>query len=368
MRRGSPSGRVEAESLAVGRRFAGPARGAGLLLISLFGLVATPRELVPWGCAVLVLVVAGGVADCLPGFTGHGASLALVLAVARVAAISLLTQGWGAQPNLWAVTALTTTAITVQWEWSWTVAAPVTVGLLAIHVAVTGLDGSVGTVLRVVLEAGLARLMFGVVRRAGRRVDELRDRRAALERAEVLALARRRREREYLALLHDTASVTFQLVAARGADRAAVAEYARHDLSVLTGAGGSTPDSVVDLAASLGTVVARVPLTVDTRWRDVPLVPASVALAIVRAVREALTNVARHAGVGTAVLAVHGTGGGVAVEIGDAGAGFRPGDVPPHRRGLRGSVVERRAAVGGRAEISSRPGHGTTVRLVWPDG
>lgn len=366
MRRGSPSGHVEAESLAVGRRFAGPARGAGLLLISLFGLVATPPALVPWGCAVLALVLVGGVADFLPAITGHGAVLALVLAVARVGAISLLTQSWGGQPNLWAVTALTTTAITVQWEWSWTVTVPVTAVLLAVHVAVTGFHGSGGTVLRVVIESAIARLVFVVVRREGRRVDDLRNRRAALERAEVLALARRRREREYLALLHDTASVTFQLVAARGAAPSAVAEYARHDLSVLTGA--STPDSVVDLATSLGAVVARVPLTVDTRWRDVPLLPASAVLAIVRAVRESLTNVARHAGVGTAVLAVRGTGAGVTVEISDAGTGFRPGDVPPHRRGLRGSVVARMADAGGRAEVSSCPGNGTTVRLVWPDG
>ncbi|WP_459712106.1 sensor histidine kinase [Actinophytocola sp. KF-1] len=336
------------------------------MLISLFGLVATPPALVPWGWAVLVLVVAGGVADCLPAATGRGAVLALVLAVARVCAISLLTQNWGPQPNLWAVTALTTTAITVQWEWSWRVAVPVTAGVLAVHVAVTGLAGSGGTVLRVALECALARLMFVVVRREGRRVDDLRTRRAALERAAVLALARRRREREYLALLHDTAAVTFQLVAARGAARAAVAEYARHDLSALTAK--STQDSAVDIAVSLRAVVDRAPLAVGTRWRDVPLVPASVVLAIVRAVREALTNVARHAGVGTAVLAVRGTGDGVTVEISDTGTGFDPGAVPPHRRGLRGSVVERMAAVGGRAEIASRPGAGTTVRLVWPDG
>jgi signal transduction histidine kinase len=98
------------------------------------------------------------------------------------------------------------------------------------------------------------------------------------------------------------------------------------------------------------------------------LVPASVALALVRAVRETLTNVERHAGVRTATLSLRTDGDRVVVDVADAGAGFLPAAVPPARRGLRGSVVERMTAVGGRAEVTSRPGEGTTVRLVWPDG
>jgi signal transduction histidine kinase len=55
------------------------------------------------------------------------------------------------------------------------------------------------------------------------------------------------------------------------------------------------------------------------------------------------------------------------VRVTDAGRGFDVGAVSDHRRGIRGSVVERMAAVGGRAEVTSRPGR-TTVRLEWPSG
>jgi signal transduction histidine kinase len=58
----------------------------------------------------------------------------------------------------------------------------------------------------------------------------------------------------------------------------------------------------------------------------------------------------------------------VLVEIEDAGIGFDPATVPAHRYGLRGSIHERMATVGGRAEIASAPGAGTRVRLEWRDG
>ena len=98
------------------------------------------------------------------------------------------------------------------------------------------------------------------------------------------------------------------------------------------------------------------------------VVRTSVALAFVRAVREALLNVERHAGVDTAVLTVHGRGGRTVVLVADEGVGFLPEQVARSRRGIRGSVVERMDAVGGSAVVTSHPGAGTTVRLVWPDG
>ena len=50
----------------------------------------------------------------------------------------------------------------------------------------------------------------------------------------------------------------------------------------------------------------------------------------------------------------------------DEGVGFDTGSVPQIRLGLRGSILGRMKAVpGGTAEITSRPGHGTTVRIGW---
>jgi hypothetical protein len=286
-----------------------------------------------------------------------------VLACVRVAAVCVAQAQLGGS-GLWALNVLTTTAITLQWEWSPRVTVPVTAGLLAVHVAAVGGDGS--AVLRVVVECALARLAFRLLLGATRRVDELRARRAALERAEAVALERHRRDREYLALLHDTASATFLVVAVNGreTDPAEVAGYARRDLELLSGAPGAAGEGDVDVGASLRAVVERSPLRVDARWEEV-LVPVPVALALVRAAREALLNVERHAGVDRVLVSVAARGGGVEVVVADEGRGFDVAAVAGHRRGVRGSVVERMAAVGGYAEVVSGPG-GTTVRAGWP--
>ncbi|MGW2847066.1 sensor histidine kinase [Streptomyces sp. NPDC001108] len=369
-----PHGSVEARFLASARRLVPPVRGIALVVISVFGLLAVPDESLPLGFALFGLVLMGAGVDCWAGFTGRGAMLSLGFAVLRVAAVCG-TQEWTGGPlNLWALNMLTTTAITLQLEWSPAVAVPVTSGLLAVDLVTVDLasagTGALGTLLpRLVFECLLARLGFVLLRRSAGRVDALRERRSALARAEAASLARHREEREYLALLHDTAASTFLMVTvqAKEMDPAQVAEYARHDLAVLTGtAGGATAqDSTVDLTAALHTVVDRGRLAVDVRAEGTPLVPASVALAFVRAVREALVNVERHAEVGTAVLSVREEGGRVVVAVADHGVGFDPDGVPRSRRGIRSSVVERMVAVGGNATITSRPGAGTTVGLAW---
>lgn len=364
---GSRRGGVEALFLSSARRFAGPVRGVGVVLVSAFGLLAVPGDALPLGFALFGLMAAGAAVDCRAGFSGRTTPLALVLVAVRVVAVCVTVERTGGPANPWALNILTTAVITLQWEWPPKVAVPVTAGLLA--VGLTVLDAGV-LLPRVVIECVLARLGFWLLHRSSRRMDELWEHRSALARAEAMSLARHRQEREYLALLHDTASSTFLLVAVHGEDTEPeqVAAYARHDLAVLTGAAGgpTTQDSLVDLTTSLRAVVARSPLTVDLRCRGESLVPASVALAMVRAVREALTNVERHAGVRAATLSVRIGGDCVVVVLDDAGVGFHPGGVPRSCRGIRSSVVERMAAAGGGATVTSRPGEGTVVRLVWP--
>jgi two-component system NarL family sensor kinase len=350
--------------LAVGRS-AGPVRGIGLALISVFGVLAVPDDALPLGLALCAFVLVGAVVDGAPA--ARGTAVALALAVVR-AGVVCATQPWTASgPNQWALNVLTITAITLQWEWPLKVTVPVTAGLLAVFV-VTG--GAPSLVLRVVVECALARAAFLLLVRSARRVDVLRDRQAALERAELLAAERRRREREYLALLHDTASATFLLVGTGATDPAAVADFARRDLDVLTGATGEPglDDRLVDVGSSLRAVVEQSPLEVDARWDAVPLLPVPVTLALVRAVREAMANVERHAGVREAGLRVAASRDGLTVTVTDRGKGFDPAAVPEHRRGIRGSLEERMAAVGGRATVDSRPGGGTTVELAWPRG
>jgi two-component system, NarL family, sensor kinase len=359
----SRAGQVEAELLVAVSRYAGPVRGASLLVISLFGVLAVPGHASWLGLALLALMVAGTVADFL------SPRLAQVLAVARTAAVCLAQAEFGADSALWALNALTITTITLQWEWPPRATVPVTGALLLLNGAVIGMDDGLTAGLRVVVECVLARLAFLLLRRSSRQVDETRARQAALERDEAVALERRRQEREYLALLHDTAASTFLMVATHGqyADPAEVAGYARHDLTVLTDPARGSGDSDVDVTASLKVIVDRSRLTVHARWETV-LVPASVALAFVRAVREALANVERHADTDTVELSVRDEDNGLEVTVTDAGRGFDAQDVSMHRRGIRGSIVERLAAVGGNATVTSQRGSGTVVRLVWRRG
>ncbi|MBW4718537.1 sensor histidine kinase [Saccharothrix obliqua] len=347
-------GQVEAEFLAAVGRLVGPVRGVGVLLLSAFGVCSVSDEGLPLGFALLALVAVGAVAD----FGDRRVSL--VFAVARVVAVCVAQDALGGHAELWALNVLTTTAITLQWEWGPAVAVPVTAVLLGVQVGVAGFDA--GVVVRTALESALARPAFLVVRRSARRVDVSRVRRAEAERAEALAAERRAREREYMALLHDTASATFLVVATQDVDAAAVAGYARRDLDLLTRTPESR-DSLVDVGASLRAVADGSPL--DVRASTVPAsVPAPVALALVRAVREALRNVERHAGEDRAELAVTTGQGRVTVTVTDHGCGFDPAEVSGHRRGISGSIVARMAAVGGDAEVTSAPG-GTTVRLTW---
>jgi signal transduction histidine kinase len=368
---GPVPGRVEAEFLGAVGRFAGRARGAVLCLIGVFGVLATPAGALPLGVALLGLTAAVAVAELRTAKTGRGARTTLGLVVARTAVICAA-GAWTApepgEPNQWAVNALTITALTLQWEWPPPVTVPITAGLLVVDLLPIDAEQAVFTTARVLVECVLARLVFVVLLRTTREVDALRERRAALEREELLLRARRRQEREYLALLHDTASATFLVVAAHGraADPAEVAEYARRDLAVLTGSSHGAQDGLVDAGESLRALVRQSRLPVDARWEPVPLLPASVALALVRAVGEALTNVERHAGACAVRLGVEARDTGVVVTLTDTGPGFDPDDVPRHRRGIRDSVVERMAAVGGGAAVTSARGRGTTVRLVWP--
>lgn len=96
--------------------------------------------------------------------------------------------------------------------------------------------------------------------------------------------------------------------------------------------------------------------------------PAEVVEAMVGATREALRNVAQHAGTDRAVVRVRQRNMVTVVSITDTGGGFdtaaQSAD-PAGRRGVSDSIVRRMADVGGQARIVSRVGEGTRVELTW---
>jgi PAS domain S-box-containing protein len=93
---------------------------------------------------------------------------------------------------------------------------------------------------------------------------------------------------------------------------------------------------------------------------------ANRAADIVQVAREALSNVARHAGATTCRLSLLAEpDGGAALEIDDDGRGFAPSERAGGGWGMR-NLRERAAAMGGSLEIHSVAGEGTTVRLLIP--
>jgi signal transduction histidine kinase len=90
--------------------------------------------------------------------------------------------------------------------------------------------------------------------------------------------------------------------------------------------------------------------------------PGEVLDAVEGAVRESLTNVAKHAGVTRVAVQAATTGDGIEVTVHDHGRGFDPAAVTGGY-GLAGSIRARMAQVGGTAEVWSAPKRGTRVRL-----
>jgi histidine kinase/DNA gyrase B/HSP90-like ATPase len=218
-----------------------------------------------------------------------------------------------------------------------------------------------------VVEAVLSRGMFVVLRRSGRRADQIVEREEQTRRDAAVAAARRADEQEYLAALHDTASATLLMVGTGvvdGRDPWLAAQAAR-DLDVI-GRDPERSDHPVDLVRMLRETAAHVPLRVTWLTEGEPRVPARVAAALCHGAREALTNVVRHAGVDEATVSVRRDGGGaIVVEVCDDGTGFDPDRVSGHRYGVTRSLIARMARTGGSTHIISRPGRGTAVHMEW---
>jgi signal transduction histidine kinase len=111
-------------------------------------------------------------------------------------------------------------------------------------------------------------------------------------------------------------------------------------------------------------------LRVNYQFFDLPAdLPHEVVDALTGASREALNNIAAHAGTDRAWLTARAGGdtnsAAVTVTVVDQGSGFDPANTPPGR-GLSGSITGRMADVGGASAVDSMPGQGTRVELWWP--
>jgi hypothetical protein len=231
---------------------------------------------------------------------------------------------------------------------------------------------------------------------------------AALEQADQdsrehhIVLSRNIERREHERLLHDTVLNTLTALARAGkGDAGEAVGRCRHDVALMEDAlsdpgdadqaggrlYGSLLGGIEAVAAEMrarglvvhfevtGGVPGLAGVCAEYGSRGGALaIPVPVAAAIAHAVREALANVAAHAGTGEAWVKVNlAASGGEApasgaflVTVRDAGAGFDATRLDPARLGLRRSITERVADWGGQASIGSAPGDGTVVCLCWP--
>jgi signal transduction histidine kinase len=178
------------------------------------------------------------------------------------------------------------------------------------------------------------------------------------------------------AIVHD--SVLTTLLSAARADtleaKTLAARMARNAIDHLEAAAADGPDddtpvTLADLRTRIGEGIGA--LAAPVRLVAAPAgsvrLPASVADALASAALQAAVNSVQHAG-GPDVarwVRVEQHEDGVHVEVGDDGRGFDVATIPSERLGVRRSIIERVAAVDGRAEVHSAPGEGTRIELRW---
>ncbi|MGH3627377.1 MAG: sensor histidine kinase, partial [Sciscionella sp.] len=210
------------------------------------------------------------------------------------------------------------------------------------------------------------------LRATGRRLDFARA-----EAAVRAALAAEQELRsKHSRALHDRALQTLEMLA-RGpwigdhgfrahvaADAAWLRAFVEHD-------GPGT--GATDLLAGLQDLVQAKALTglhvelssAQLRAATHPVLAAPLVPAVVDAVGEALTNVAKHAGVSHATVRARLHPGAVEISIVDHGNGF-DAKATPCGIGLSTSITARITGVGGTVVIESAPGQGTLIRLTVP--
>lgn len=357
---------------AVGRN-APRLRAVVVGLCGVFGLVSydstTTVTLAAVTAAVATLV------PCLPGRLRTAAPTTYLLANLLVAALVGLSQLYlGPQPfSGWIVATASIMTVTCFYEWprrplaAWGLVA-VTVTAYVAGCLLAGAELPLLPAGRMVMQALVSWVGLLMVRRVARLCDELAKRTAERRSVAVAARARRAADRAYLALLHDTASTTFLMVSTRGVDDFDwLPGQARRDLELLT-AHSSVVDREVDLAELLNSLTSYPGLDLRLAVRGPLPMPVEQALAIYHGVREALSNVRRHAGDPNPTLTAEHSDGRVIVRVRDHGRGFASDHVSPHRKGLSHSIRGRMAEAGGQATVVSAPGEGTTVCWTWSRG
>ncbi|WP_066515759.1 sensor histidine kinase [Curtobacterium ammoniigenes] len=240
---------------------------------------------------------------------------------------------------------------------------------------VAGVRASLDAVYIMIL-GGAALVLIVVLRRAASSVD----------RAQATAVARYARAiREHAtelervqvdAIVHDSVLTTL-LSAARADTPEAQGLAASMAQKAIEHLDAATRDADDDAPVTVESIRCRIAADIDDLAAPFALrvsapgaltVPAPVADALVSATVQAAVNSVQHAGptaVRRTIAVEPWHADGILVEVADDGIGFDVEQVPAARLGVRRSIVERVAMVGGSVRVLSAPGAGTRVVLRW---
>jgi signal transduction histidine kinase len=130
--------------------------------------------------------------------------------------------------------------------------------------------------------------------------------------------------------------------------------------------------AIGELTASLQALASEVRLQssipVEVHAEDVPRVPGPIAAELLHIAREALSNVARHAGAGRADVSLELQDGDLVMAVSDDGSGFDTAAEPEAGHQGLVNIRQRASRLGGTLRVISAPGMGTRVIITVPHG
>lgn len=231
-----------------------------------------------------------------------------------------------------------------------------------------------------IMQGIITACMLQVLRRAGRAADRAVAGQTSAYIDAAVQAGVRADQLDQQRRLHDTVLATMAVVGTGAIPQTsqALRTRAAADVTVvdqiLTGTSPETengaPTARLDVALRAVSLAPRPGLPPLRPLLEAPPIalPRHVVNGIGECVAEALTNVARHSGTTSAIVRAYREDAGVVVEVSDDGRGVDNRAIPPHRRGVRGSIAGRMQDLGGEASIVSTVGQGTRVILRWADG
>lgn len=222
-----------------------------------------------------------------------------------------------------------------------------------------------------------------VATRTGRHLDETREDTYRTAANVAASSAREVEKARFDAIVHDRVIASLLAVEPGRPDErlAAQARSALEELARVPGPGGGEAlsrgetlgrirSAAADLAERFEVQVLGAEAGADSlrdAGRDRVDYPVEVVEAVIEAMSEALRNVVRHAGPDAeCAVIVQLAADALSMAVVDNGNGFDPDSVGPGRVGIAVSIRGRMARLlGGRAQVSSREGRGTTVQIGW---